>query len=237
MKWDECLICGAPLEYFEETRTMTCAICGKVEHGHSCCEKEGHYVCDECHAKGMAAMFSVCLGSDSTNPYEIMLKLMELPNCHMHGPEHHILVGASLLTAYYNAGGKIGPKGKSLGEALREIQTRGSKLPGSICGHWGVCGAAISAGMYMAIVTGSNPMKSTEWGLANSVTGQIQTALGDQGGPRCCKRSSFEALRKAVAFTREHLEVDLELGYMPCPYSANNNHCQKIVCRFNPKNQ
>jgi len=40
-----------------------------------------------------------------------------------------------------------------------------------------------------------------------------------------------------VAFTREHLEVDLELGYMPCPYSASNNHCQKIVCRFNPKNQ
>ena len=44
MKWDECLICGAHLEYFEETRTMTCAICGKVEDGHSCCEKEGHYV-------------------------------------------------------------------------------------------------------------------------------------------------------------------------------------------------
>jgi len=26
----------------------------------------------------------------------------------MHGPEHHILVGSSLLTAYKNAGGEIG---------------------------------------------------------------------------------------------------------------------------------
>lgn len=27
--------------------------------------------------------------------------------CHMHGPEHHIMVGAALLTAYKNAGGDI----------------------------------------------------------------------------------------------------------------------------------
>lgn len=27
--------------------------------------------------------------------------------CHMHGPEHHVMVGAALLTAYKNAGGAI----------------------------------------------------------------------------------------------------------------------------------
>jgi hypothetical protein len=29
--------------------------------------------------------------------------LMAMPFCHMHGPEHHVMVGAALLTAYHNA--------------------------------------------------------------------------------------------------------------------------------------
>ena len=33
--------------------------------------------------------------------------MMDLPFCHMHGPEHHALVGAALLTAYKNAGGDL----------------------------------------------------------------------------------------------------------------------------------
>ena len=42
-------------------------------------------------------------------PLEYLEKdeLMECAICHMHGPEHHVMVGAALLTAYKNAGGKI----------------------------------------------------------------------------------------------------------------------------------
>ena len=38
-----------------------------------------------------------------------------------------------------------------------------------------------------------------------------------------------------TAFTREHLEVDMELGYMPCKYSGQNNQCHKAGCPFHPK--
>ena len=49
----------------------------------------------------------VCLRETSTDPIYIIDRLMSLPFCHMHGPEHHVMVGAALLTAYSNAGGEV----------------------------------------------------------------------------------------------------------------------------------
>ena len=46
-----CLVCGEPLDYFEEGREVSCHICGKKETGHSVCTA-GHYVCDVCHREG-----------------------------------------------------------------------------------------------------------------------------------------------------------------------------------------
>ena len=50
---EECLICKAPLEYLEEDVMMECALCHKKELSKARCVK-GHYVCDECHSKGVA---------------------------------------------------------------------------------------------------------------------------------------------------------------------------------------
>lgn len=44
-------------------------------------------------------MISICLNSEETDPLVILDKLMSLPSCHMHGPEHHVMVGSALLTA------------------------------------------------------------------------------------------------------------------------------------------
>ena len=46
---DECLICGAPLEYLKAETDMTCSLCGKVFPSKTRCVR-GHYVCDECDA-------------------------------------------------------------------------------------------------------------------------------------------------------------------------------------------
>ena len=35
---EECLICGAPLEYLDADVPMTCALCGKTENSKSRCE-------------------------------------------------------------------------------------------------------------------------------------------------------------------------------------------------------
>ena len=100
---NECLICGASLKYLENDELMECAICHKKENSKTVCEN-GQYICTDCHTHGMDSIIGVCLSEKSKNPIEIIQKLMALPFCHMHGPEHHVMVGSALLTAYKNAG-------------------------------------------------------------------------------------------------------------------------------------
>ena len=100
---EECLICKAPLVYLDSDEEMECAICHKKENSKTRCVN-GHYVCNECHMAGLDTIIGVCLKSASKNPVEIIESMMNLPFCHMHGPEHHIMVGSALLTAYKNVG-------------------------------------------------------------------------------------------------------------------------------------
>ena len=98
---DECIICGSPLKYLENDELMECAVCHKKENSKTVCEN-GHYICNECHTQGMDSIVGVCLAETSKNPVEIIQKMMALPFYHMHGPEHHVLVGSALLTATRN---------------------------------------------------------------------------------------------------------------------------------------
>ena len=97
-----CLICSSDLEYLNEAILIECNFCKKVEMTKTRCVN-GHYICDECHTKGLNKVIDICLNEKSINPIEIINKIMKEDFCHMHGPEHHTIVGASLLTAYYNA--------------------------------------------------------------------------------------------------------------------------------------
>ena len=99
MMKDECLICKAPLVYLEIDELMECAICHRKESSKTRCVN-GHYVCNDCHTAGLDTIVALCLSETSKNPVEIIEKMMALPYCHMHGPEHHVMVGAALLTAY-----------------------------------------------------------------------------------------------------------------------------------------
>ncbi len=228
---EECLICKAPLEYLDADVLMECAVCHKKEPSKTRCVK-GHYVCSECHTQGMDSIFGVCLGEASKNPIEILEKMMALPFCHMHGPEHHVMVGAALLTAYHNAGGEL-----DLEKALGEMYSRGKQVPGGACGFWGACGAGISSGIYMSIVTKSTPLATEAWGLSNRMTSRALGAIGEVGGPRCCKRDSYLAIREAVRLTEEALGVSMELEVPTCSRSEMNNQCIGSRCPFNPQNQ
>ncbi len=223
---NECLVCGAPLTYLEKDELMECAVCHKKDSSKTIC-KNGHYVCNDCHTNGIDALIGVCLAEDSKNPIEIVRKLMALPFCHMHGPEHHIIVGSALLTSYKNAGGEI-----ELKKSLAEMQSRGKKVPGGACGYWGACGAGISAGMFVSIVTDSTPLKNKEWGLSNQMTSNALGAIASLGGPRCCKRNSYTAIIQAVEFAKMHLGVDMELDKIKCSHSNENNQCIKERCPF-----
>ena len=223
---DECLICKAPLEYLETDIMMECVICHKKENSKTRCV-DGHYVCNECHTSGMDEIFSVCMNTNSNNPVEILEKMMSMEFCHMHGPEHHVMVGASLLSAYKNAGGNV-----ELSSALSEMYSRGKQVPGGVCGFWGACGAGISAGIYMSIITKSTPLAKEAWGLSNQMTARALNVIGQNGGPRCCKRDSYLAISEAVNFTKEKIGIKMELDKIICSRSSMNNQCRKNECLF-----
>ena len=227
---EECLICKAPLVYLEADEMMECAICHKKENSKTRCVN-GHYVCSECHMAGLDSILAVCLASTSKNPVEIIQSMMALPFCHMHGPEHHVMVGAALLTAYKNAGGNI-----DLEKALGEMMERGKEVPGGACGFWGACGAGISSGMFVSIISSSTPLSAEPFALSHKMTAKSLTAIGEIGGPRCCKRDSYLSILAAIDFVKEHFGVEMEKPEIVCTHAAQNNQCIGKRCPFSLAN-
>lgn len=226
---EECLICKAPLVYLNQDEPMECAICHKREPSKTKCEN-GHYVCNECHMSGLDSAVGICLSEPSKDPIAVLNRLMALPFCHMHGPEHHVLVGMALLTAYHNAGGAI-----DLPAALSEMKSRGESVPGGACGFWGACGAGISTGMFVSIVTGSTPLTQQSFGLSHKMTAQSLRAIGEVGGPRCCKRDSYLSILQAISFAEKQLGVKMKRTRVLCDYSSQNTQCIKERCPFHRK--
>lgn len=230
---EACLVCGAELEYFVESREMVCSFCRRTVSSNAAC-RNGHFVCDACHERqALSVIREIALKAVSHSPMEIALEMMRDPHIHMHGPENHVLVGSALLAAYRNAGGTV-----ELDTALSEMEQRGRQVPGGICGLWGCCGAAVSAGIFVSIVTGSTPLAVGAFGLSNQMTAAALTAIGAVGGPRCCKRNAFLSIEQAVQFCREHLQVDMseKCGYI-CEFHERNRECIGKRCSFSGRSK
>ena len=227
---EECLICKAPLEYLKSDILMECEICHKKESSKTRCVN-GHYVCNNCHTQGLDTIIGLCMKETSKNPVVIIEKMMALPFCHMHGPEHHVMVGSALLTAYKNAGGNIDLHG-----ALIEMMNRGKSVPGGACGFWGACGAGISAGMFISIISQSTPLSNEPFALSHKMTAKSLEKIGEIGGPRCCKRDSFISVLSAIEFVKEHFGIEMENAEVVCHYSAQNNQCIGKRCPFSKAN-
>ena len=73
-------------------------------------------------------MIEDCLKMNSSNPIEIFITLANKEYIRIHGPEHHILDGACILTAFCHAGGEI-----DLKEGLEKLMTEGLRMPGAAC--------------------------------------------------------------------------------------------------------
>lgn len=223
---EECLICKAPLEYLEVDELMECAICHKKENSKTRCA-EGHYVCNDCHTTGLDTIIGLCLKETSKDPIHIIKQMMALPFCHMHGPEHHVMVGSALLAAYKNAGGQI-----DLQQALCEMMNRGKSVPGGACGFWGACGAGISSGMFISIISKSTPLANEPFALSHKMTAKSLSAIGNIGGPRCCKRDSYLSILSAIDYVKEHFNVEMEKPMVVCVHYKQNNQCIGTRCPF-----
>ena len=177
-------------------------------------------------------LVSLCLEDTSCNPIEILERLMSQPECHMHGPEHHVLVGAALLTAYNNClpdSAKLDMK-----SALDEVVKRGQQVPGGACGYMGACGASISTGIFMSIVTRNTPFSTDTWRLCNLMTSRALEQVAENGGPRCCKRDSYLSVLTAIDFVKENLGVEMEKPEVRCSRSQINEQCIGKKCPFSP---
>lgn len=227
---EECLICKDRLEYLKADVLMECAICHKKENSKTRCVRD-HYVCNECHTQGMDAIVGLCMAETSKNPVAIIEKMMQMPFCHMHGPEHHVMVGAALLTAFKSAGGEI-----DLRAALAEMVNRGKSVPGGACGFWGACGAGVSTGMFVSIISGSTPLTVEPFALSHQMTASALAQIGAVGGPRCCKRDSFLAIREAIGFVKEHFGIEMEQEDTVCRFYRQNAQCVGRRCPFSAAN-
>ena len=227
---EECLICKAPLEYLETDILMECEICHKKENSKTRCIN-GHYVCSECHTQGLDSIIGSCMNETSKDPVDIIEKMMSMPFCHMHGPEHHVMVGAALLTAYRNAGGEI-----DLKKALVEMMNRGKRVPGGACGFWGACGAGISTGMFVSIISSSTPLSVEPFALSHKMTAKSLSAIGEIGGPRCCKRDSYLSILSAIDFVVEHFDIQMDKPEIICQHASQNNQCIGKRCPFSKAN-
>jgi hypothetical protein len=155
---------------------------------------------------------------------------MTNPGIKMHGPEHHFLVPAVLITAYYNKTGKP----EMIPGKLKIARERAKNVPGGACGFYGSCGTGLGTGLFMSIVLRTTPLSTDDWTLSNLMTAEALYEIAMMGGPRCCKRTTFLALETATDFVRENLGVELERSEVVCSFFSRNKECKQTECKYFP---
>lgn len=176
-----------------------------------------------------------CLESECADPSELMEDIFSDSRCVAFGPMHHFIVGACLLTAYSNA---VGKGHEFLASALETLESRSSNVPGASCARWGICGAAISAGMAYAIVADNAPLKKEGWAEGQEMVAEIALAISKAGAPRCCKRDSRLAIEIAVkAFERDFgvrfsTATERMCTHTPCAAAEVNSVCLGEGCAY-----
>ncbi len=223
---EDCGICGTPLRYCTEPVPMDCQYCGQKHDALIYCPNH-HYVCDTCH-KGQASEIAlkVLRASDSKDPMALFEKIVAHPSVSMHGPEHHAIVAAVIVSAARNSGHSI--PFKAVESALR----RGEKVPGGWCGFYGACGAAIGVGAAVSVLTEATPLTGKPRTLALRATSEALAGIADDD-PRCCKRAGRKAIEAAIGYLDQHLGIALSKGDdTDCTHSHRNKECPGERCPY-----
>lgn len=226
-----CLVCGKELKYFENKRKIDCFYCGNSFETLVTCV-DGHFVCDRCHSlSANELIFKTCITSRERDPLKLAVNLMKNSKVNMHGPEHHFLVPAVLISSYYNNREEYNKKEK----ALIKARKRANQILGGFCGSHGVCGAAVGTGIFISVITGANPLSEKEWKLSNQITAKSLEKIAFYGGPRCCKRNTLLSIVGAVSFVEEQLDFEIPVDKsIICEFSDLNQECIEEKCPFYP---
>lgn len=219
-----CVVCGGKLEQVDVA--ARCTFCGNETQAQYLCVN-GHTICEECqNADWPQVVERVCEGSRETDPAVIVNLIMKHPMSVMHSPQHHILVAPAVLAALRNKG-ILALKPGRLASAIERTQG----IPLGACGTRGECGAAVSVGALVSILTGATFAKDRERSLALEATAETLLAIADAGGPRCCKQSVYLSLETASVFLKEELNLDLPVE-PSCEFAARNEMCKLERCKY-----
>ncbi len=165
---------------------------------------------------------------EGVDPVKIFNSIAKKDFVRMHGPEHHVLDGGCLIKAFYNAGGQI-----DIEKGFEYLVKEGAKMPGAMCGMWGVCGAVTSVGAALSFIDSTGPLSTDgSWGKHMEYTSRALSRLAETKGPRCCKRDGYIALKEAVEFINESYNVRLECEKIECTFYPCNEQCIKERCPF-----
>ena len=109
-------------------------------------------------------------------------------------------------------------------EALEKLIREGLRMPGAMCGLWGVCGAVTSIGAALSIIDGTGPLSvDGTWGNHMRFTSAALSDLGEINGPRCCKRDAMIAFKNGIEYVNEHYSVKLEYEEQECEFYLQNH--------------
>jgi len=168
------------------------------------------------------------LQSKERDPLRLIKSIMMKEYINIHGPEHHFLDGASLLVAMKNNGLDF-----DLESVLDKLAERTIKMPGAMCGYWGICGSVASVGAVFSLLDGTGPLSNDEsYKNHMAFTSKVIEAMSEIGGPRCCKRNAFISLSEGIKYANEHYNLNIPSSTILCDFSIRNKQCLGNNCPF-----
>jgi len=224
-----CMACGADLVYLATDQTIDCFYCKQSKPSNAMCTN-GHFICDTCHgADAVNIIKEICLNSSEPDAVALMKMIRSHRNFRIHGPEHHSMVPAIILTALRNSGENI-----SDDQVLTGIQ-RGQSIAGGACAFFGACGAAIGVGIAFSILLGANPLRGDKRQMALKTTQKVLGKIAAYDAPRCCQRDCWLALQQASILLKEMFGKDMQVGQpIPCDQFSQNKECIRERCPLWP---
>jgi 7,8-dihydro-6-hydroxymethylpterin dimethyltransferase len=220
-----CMLCSKPLQYKDSEQLRRCVFCDAEKMSHAACE-QGHFVCDKCHAAdALEVVRATCLASGETDMIALMKRIRAHEAINVHGPEHHALVPALIVTTYRNIGGE------ATNADIETAISRGASVPGGACGLFGSCGAAQGVGIGFGILLKSSPVKAAKRQLVLSATATVLKRLAAYEAARCCQRDCYLSLKAAAELSHEMLPIPLQADEeYPCRQRHLNKECLGYMC-------
>lgn len=178
-------------------------------------------------AEMSAAIEEICLGTDNTDAAAIADALMYDRRIRLHGPEHHFLTAAAILTAYCNM---YKPDDKY--RFIQMAKSRTVRIPVAVCALYGTCGAMMGAGAAVSIILTAHPFNADVLYAVNKITASIQDELAGYRSIRCCKRAVRASVGGAAAGLNEICGTKLPVHHTACTFSSINESCIEEACRY-----